>query len=62
MILLMHFLYGAKDKVTFVLYSDKLGFTQLLDLVIDLRPVVKTWIDGKSYDAIKSRILFLIAG
>ena len=42
MILLMRFLYGAKDKVTFVLYSDKLGFTQLLDLVIDLRPVVKT--------------------
>ena len=43
MVLLIHFYYGASNKLAFVLYSDKSGFTLLLDLVIDLRSVVKLY-------------------
>ena len=43
MVLLMHFYYGASNKLAFVLYSDKSGFTLLLELVIDLRSVVKLY-------------------
>ena len=37
------FLYGASDKVTLVLCSDKFDFALLLDLVIDLRSVIIAW-------------------
>ena len=42
MVILMRFLYGASDKVTFMLRNDKFGFTLLPGLVIDLTSVIKT--------------------
>ena len=43
MVILMCYLYGASEKVTFVLLSDKFGFILLPILVIDLRSVIKSW-------------------
>ena len=60
MVLLMCFYYGASDKLTFMLYSDKLGFTLLLDLTIDLSQLQNLEIHQKSRNATKSRALFLI--
>ena len=36
MVVLLLFQYGASDKVTFMLCSDNIGFTQLPGLVIDM--------------------------
>ena len=41
MVVLMRFKYGTSGKATFVLCSDKFGFTLLPCLVIDLNSVIK---------------------
>ena len=41
MVILMSYLHGASDKVTFVLCGDNIGFTLLQHLVIDLRLFIK---------------------
>ena len=41
--MLIHFWYGASDKVAFVLCSDKFDFMLLLGLVIDLKSILKAW-------------------
>ena len=41
--MLIHFWYGASDKVAFLLCNDKFDFMLLLGLVIDLMSILKAW-------------------